>query len=424
MKVLLLSQNDNGGAARSTRRLHMGLGKINIDSTVLVQNKSTKTEGVVTYSKKWNEFSNALKLRGRLDRVPLYFYPKRPDVPFSPQWVPDRIPFDAEALSPDIVNLHWVGHGFLSIDSLRKFRSPLVWTIHDMWAFTGGCHYAGECNGYTQRCGACPQLESKNESDLSRSVWQRKARSWKHLDLTIVAPSRWLACCARQSSLFGKHRIEVIPYGIDLQTYKPLNQSAARNALNLPKEKKLILFGAILGTNNIRKGFHLLKAALDKLKSTEIAKSVDLVVFGNASKKDTADLGFKIHALGHLYDDYSLALAYSAADVFVAPSLEDNLPNTIIEASACGTPSVGFDIGGIPDLIDHLSTGYLCKPFNTDDLMHGISWVIENKEKRDKLGETARQKAELELNLSRQANAYSDLFSEILNNNSNQVLKK
>lgn len=424
MKVLLLSQNDNGGAARSTRRLHAGLRKINIDSTVLVQSKSTKTEGVITHSKRWNEFSNALKLRGQLDRVPLHFYPRRSDVPFSPQWVPDRIPSDAKSISPDVVNLHWVGHGFLSIGSLRKFKSPLVWTLHDMWAFTGGCHYAGECDGYTRQCGTCPQLGSKRENDLSRSIWQRKGKSWDHLDLTIVTPSQWLARCARQSSLFGKYRIEVIPYGIDLQTYKPLNQSAARNALNLPQDKKLILFGAILGVNNPRKGFHLLKEALKKLKSTEMAQYIELVVFGNASKQDTADLGFKIHALGHLYDDYSLSLAYSAADAFIAPSLEDNLPNTIIEASACGTPSVGFEIGGIPDLIDHLSTGYLCKPFDTDDLMQGISWVIGDKEKCKKLGKASRRKAESTFNLLRQADAYSDLFSEILSKGSDKVPQK
>lgn len=414
MKIVLLSHSETGGAGRAAHRLHLGLQKIGMDSQMLVQKKSSETAGVMSQVRGLQKLSTNLKLGERLDKVPLAFYSSRDHNQFSPQWIPDLLPSKIQSLDSDVVNVHWTGHGFLQIESMSRIKSPIVWTLHDMWAFTGGCHYASDCKGYTKQCGTCPQLHSNRACDLSRWIWKRKSSAWKSLDLTIVTPSQWLAKCASNSTLFQQARIEVIHNGLDTQTYKPIDQAFARSVLNLPQDRHLVLFGAMFGTGDRRKGFHLLQPALNRLRQTEWGDRTDLVVFGSASPQNSTDVDFKIHALGRLKDEFSLALAYAATDVFVAPSIEDNLPNTIMEASACGTPCVGFYTGGIPDLISHKETGYLCQPFEVEDLMQGISWVLRNSDRRRKLGEAARTKVETEFSYRRQAQKYADLFVELV----------
>ncbi|MEW6496178.1 MAG: glycosyltransferase, partial [Cyanobacteriota bacterium] len=266
---------------------------------------------------------------------------------------------------------------------------------------------------YNNSCGACPQLGSQKNEDLSRWVWQRKAKAWKNLNLTIVTPSHWLAKCASSSSLFQNLRIEVIPNGLDTQQYKPIPRQVARKILNLPQDKLLILFGAMYPNSDRRKGFHFLQQALQRLGATAWQNQAELVIFGASRPKEPIGLGLNAHYLGKLSDDISLAVVYAAADVFVAPSLEDNLPNTVMEAIACGTPSVAFNIGGMPDMIEHQHNGYLAKPFESEDLARGIVWVLENKERYQKLCDRARQKAEQEFTLEIQALRYKTLYSEI-----------
>ncbi|MFH7244816.1 MAG: glycosyltransferase family 4 protein [Spirulina sp.] len=415
MKALLVSQSIQGGAGRASFRLHEGLRKEGIDSCLFVQSNSTTFDNVVSQSKVLDKLSAKLKLREHLDKIPLAFYPNRDQTrPFSLQWVPNSLYSKIKFLHPDIINLHWIGHGFLPIESFGKLKAPIVWTLHDMWAFTGGCHYTGGCERYTNYCGSCPQLNSGRENDLARLIWQRKATAWKPLNITLVSPSSWLADCARNSPLFRNSHIEIIPNGLNTQVYKPLDSSFARNALNLPQDRKLLLFGSMLGTNDLRKGFHLLEPALKKLSDTEWNNRLDLVVFGGTKSQVMNEMGFNVHALGHLGDESSLALAYSAVDAFVAPSTEDNFPNTVLEALACGTPCIGFSIGGIPELIDHQKTGYLCKPFDIEDLLKGILWVLEGDDRNRLLGKMSREKVEAEFSDSRQASRYSDLFSRVL----------
>jgi glycosyltransferase involved in cell wall biosynthesis len=313
-----------------------------------------------------------------------------------------------------VINLHWINAGYLQVETIAKFNKPLVWTLHDMWAFTGGCHYSQDCDRYTASCGACPQLHSSKDWDLSRWVWQRKAKAWRNLNLTIVTPSSWLAKCARSSSLFQEQRVEVIPYGLDTEKYKPLNRQVARELLNLPQDKQLVLFGALSATGDQRKGFHLLQPALQDLSKSGWQDRLELVIFGSSEPANPPELGFKAHYLGTLNDDISLALVYSAADVFVAPSVQDNLANTVLEAIACGTPCVAFNIGGMPDMIEHQKNGYLAQAYKTEDLAQGIAWVLENNERHGKLGARAREKAQQEFTLEIQARRYLSLFTEIL----------
>jgi len=413
MNVLLVSTYDiEGGAARAAYRLHQGLQGKGISSKMLVQDKSSND--VTVFAPKTRLDQGIARARLTLDALPLKFYRKRDSSTFSLQWLPDGIVPKITQLEPDVINLHWIGEAFLQAEAIAKFDKPLVWTLHDMWAFTGGCHYNQDCDRYTASCGACPQLGSSKDWDLSRWVWQRKAKTWKDLNLTIVCPSSWLAECARTSSLFKDVPVEVIPYGLDTGKYKPLNRQVARELLHLPQDKQLVLFGALKATSDKRKGFHLLQPALQDLSKSGWQEGLELVIFGSSAPDKPLDLGFKTHYLGTLSDDLSLALVYSAADVFVLPSTQDNLPNTVLEAIACGTPCVAFNIGGMPDMIEHQKNGYLAQPYKIEDLAQGIAWVLENKERHRKLGDRAREKAEQEFTLEIQARRYLSLFTEIL----------
>jgi len=413
MKALLLCQSDiEGGAPRAGYRLHQGLQAIGESSQMLVQNKLSDDRDVIgprtQLEKKITNF------RETFDAWPVKFYKQRQNTSFWPQWFPDTINGKVAQIDPDIINLHWICKGYLQIETIAKFNKPLVWTLHDMWAFTGGCNYNQECDRYTNSCGACPQLKSNSNWDLSRWIWQRKAKAWQKLKLTIVTPSQWLAKCAKASSLFKDLRIEVIPYGLDTERYKPVDKYTARELLNLPQDKQLILFGAMSATSDRRKGFHILQPALQNLSKSGWHEQIELVVFGASGSSDRTDLGFKSHYLGKLGDDIALALVYAAADVFVAPSIQDNLPNTIMEAIATGTPCVAFNIGGMPDMIEHQQNGYLAQAYEIEDLAQGIAWVLENKERHQKLSRRAREKAEQEFTLELQARRYLSLFNEIV----------
>ena len=415
MKVLLLNHSDiNGGAARAAYRLHQGLQSINVNSQMLVQVKQSDNPAVIGSSAESGIGKARTGLRLTLDQLPLKFYPNGGSTTYSPHWLPDKVNSQITKLNPDLINLQWVSAGYLQIESIAKFNQPIVWTLHDMWAFTGGCHYTQKCDKYTTHCGTCPQLGSKHEWDLSRWVWQRKYKSWKNINLTVVALSSWMRDCAKSSSLFKDKRIELIPNGIDTTIYNPINRHTARELLRLPQNKKLILFGALKATSDSRKGFHLLQPTLQQLSKSGWQDNCELVIFG-ASKPDSPNnFGLRANYLGTLNDNLSLALAYSAADIFVLPSVQDNLPNTIMEALACGTPCVGFDIGGVPDMIEHQQNGYLAEPYKIDDLTKGIIWVLENHERYQKLCDRAREKVEQEFTLEIIAQRYLSLFKEIL----------
>ena len=415
MNILTLSTSDiKGGAARATYRLHQGIQNIGSNPQMLVKVKDSKDSKVIGTKATSGIGQAKIGLRLTLDQLPLKLYPKRGSQRFSPNWLPDQTNSQIARLNPDLINVHWISAGYLQIESIAKFNKPIIWTFHDMWAFTGGCHYNQECDKYTDSCGACPQLGSTRNWDLSRWVWERKQKAWKDLNLTIVTPSRWLADCARASSLFKEKRIEVISYGLDLNVYTPINKKVARELLKLPQDKQLVLFLSLSATSDQRKGFHLMQPALQELAGTGWKDRLEIIVVGASRPENPPEFGFESHYLGTMADDLTLALAYSAADLFIAPSLQDNLPNTVLEAIACGTPCVAFKIGGMPDMIEHYSNGYLAQPYEIDDLVRGIIWTLENEARHQKLSHRAREKAEQEFALEIQARRYESLFTEIL----------
>lgn len=412
MKVLLVSNYDiKGGAARASYRLHKGLQSTGVNSQILVGSKSSNDENVrLMPSKLGDKFKG---IRAKLNRLPLKVYPKLGQVIFSPQWVPDSLASEVAKINPDVINLHWVCEGYMQIETLPKFNKPIVWTLHDMWAFTGGCHYSENCDRYLDACGACPQLHSTKDADISRWIWQRKAQSWQNLDLTLVTPSNWLAECAKSSSLLKKYPVKVIANGLDAEVYKPLNRPQVRSSLNLPQNKHLVLFGAMQGTGDRWKGFPLLVPALQSLSKSGWQDKIELLVFGSSQPENPIDVGFKTHYLGRLEDD-CLAKVYAAADVMVVPSRYEAFGQTASEALACGTPVVAFDVTGLKDIVDRQHNGYLAQPYDSEDLARGIAWVLENPERHQKLCIHARQKAEKEFTLEIQSNRYLSVFNEVL----------
>lgn len=415
MKVLIINTSDTkGGAARAALRLHQGLKGISVDSQMLVQMKQSSATAVLGPPATSGIEQVNTGLRLSLDQLPLKRYRKYDGATFSPQWLPDKVTQKVQQIDPDIINIHWTNAGFLQIETLAKLKKPIVWTLHDMWAFTGGCHYTQDCTRYLQSCGACPQLGSQNKQDLSRSIWSRKTKTYQKLDLTIVTPSVWLGEQAKSSQLLQNFRVECIPNGIDTQRYRPMDKHFAREALNLPLDKQLILFGSLRATSDKRKGFHLLQAALRELSESDLCDSIELVVFGASKPKHPPKFGFKTHYLGSFSDDLSLSFVYSAADVFVLPSIQENLANTVMESLACGTPCVAFDIGGMPDMIKHKKTGYLAQPYKINDLAMGIVYVIENEEICYTLSQNARRKVKQVFSLDYQAQRYTSLFQDVL----------
>ena len=410
MKILHLSTSDiEHGAARAAYRLHSGLLGIGVTSQMLVRAKLTIDETVIA-----DQTINT-KIAPPLSNLPLRLLPQRERKLFSTQWVPDALAAKVRAINPDIFHLHWVCNGFLQIETLAKLNKPVVWTLHDMWPFTGGCHYTEECLGYQQNCGRCRQLKSDWSFDLSRWVWQRKSKAWQNLNLTIVSPSNWLAKQAGSSSLFSDNPVKVIPHGLDISKYKPVSQTIARQLLQLPEAKQLVLFGASPGTtSDPRKGLQFLEPALKQLKQQQPELPIELVIFGAAASSNSVDLGFKVHYLGLFHDDISLSLVYSAADVMVVPSMQEAFGQTASESLACGTPVVAFNATGLKDIVRHQQNGYLAQPFEVEDLARGIAWIVENCDRHKQLRHNARARAETDFTLELQASRHLALYNKLV----------
>lgn len=422
-KIAQFCMQDYGGAGTAALRLHDGLFALGMNSTLHVHNIQRWKDGTTLLSKTqpastpgsrfvspdWQAFQVQ-------NSKCLVAYPHRPaglEI-FSDTWAATRLTDIPELVDADIIHLHWIS-GTVSIPQDVEFlkAKKIVWTLHDMNAFTGGCHYSAGCQGYEKYCGACPQLGSQEESDLSREVWKRKKVAYKQLDMTIVTPSEWLAKCARKSSLLSSLPVHVIPYGLPTDVFKPLSQARIREPLQVPEESFLILFGAD-SVSNARKGFVYLLRALEKLKTHDHDQEIVLAVFGHHAEASVRHMGFKTFGFDYVEKESELALIYSMADVTVIPSLEDNLPNIVLESLACGTPVVGFDVGGIPDMVEHRVDGYLAPVGDAAELAQGIRWIMEQKQGGGKIRLKCRETALSRYNLPLQAKLYQELYHSIV----------
>lgn len=307
----------------------------------------------------------------------------------SPAILPSRWPVMLNTSDADIVHLNWVNAEMMSIADIGKIRKPVVWTLHDMWAFSGAEHVSSD-RRWSEPYSAANRPKHESGFDLNRWAWERKRRLWKR-PMQIVTPSRWMAECVRQSALMCDWPVTVVPNTIDTEVWKPVAKNLARQLLQLPQDVPLLLFGAMGGTQEYHKGFDLLRAALSHLRGQ--IPGLELVIFGQLAPKEPVDFGYPVHYTGLLYDEISLSLLYSAGDVMVIPSRIDNFPNTGVEAHACGTPVVAFDVCGLPDIVEHRHTGYLARAFDPVDLANGLHWVLQDNTRRDELGKSARERA-------------------------------
>ena len=410
MKILQINTAaDVGGAGIAAQRLNLGLRSLGVESTMLVNKQRSRNNFVVTPSNNYDKVMS--RVAPVLERLPGHFSSTAGRI--SASWVPDTLLRRIEWLAPDILNLHWVNDGLMRIETLPRLRQPVVWTLHDMWPFSGGEHYVGDSARYKEGYSANNRPAGETGLDINRWIWARKKKSWsKASSLVIAAPSRWMASCASESVLFRDYRIEVLPNGIDHERFHPMGHAIAREILGLPEDKKLILFGGVLATGDKRKGVHVLVDTLKKLELQTSPDDYELVVFGSPS--GDSSFSMKTHFLGYLQDEISMAIVYAAADVFVAPSLEDNLPNTVLESLSCGTPVVAFNIGGMPDMVSHKKNGYLAPGFDTTELAKGLLWVIEDKIRWKNLSEEARNTVVQSYTLQCSASRYADLYDEVL----------
>jgi glycosyltransferase involved in cell wall biosynthesis len=413
-RVLHVSTFDvTSGAARGAYWLHRALRERGADSTFLVGRKSTPDPSIRALSGPVSQ--TMARLRMRLDQLPLRRYDKTDESFWTLGWLPSGIHRQINALEPDIVHLHWVGHGFIGIDDLKKIRCPVVWTLRDMWAFTGGCHYTNGCDQFRGMCGQCPQLRSQKQNDLSRTTWLRKDNAWRDLnDLWIVPISEWLADCARSSALLRAFPIHVIPNGISTQRFRPMDKATARAALGLPQDARIVAYGAVDATRDPRKGFPFLLSALRSIAKSGKGEKIVVVVFGGMRASDTPDFGLDTRYLGYIQEDAKLATIYSSADVAVMPSLQEAFGKTVAEAMACGTPVVAFDEGGPRDIIDHRVDGYLARMPDSDDLAAGILWCLDAVAAGGEVGRRARNKVVDRFDISTIADRYLALYEHIL----------
>lgn len=415
MNILHLATFERaGGACIASNRIHKGLLGINVNSTLGVLYRNTDEEGCEEiggrtgrYLARGAEYLDKIRLKrcARCDTAML----------FSAMSFPSIMHHGVAKYAPDITHLHWVSGNFFPMRAQAKLRTPVVFTMHDAWAFTGGCHCLLNCEAYQSQCGCCPELGSTKEKDLSRRVWNLKRRVYAKLNPVFVAPSRLHAAKAQRSSLLQGYRVEYIPNPVDSTVFRPVAKEIARDLLGLPAQEFIILFGALNATSDRVKGYDLLCRALQHLASENI-KNVSCVVFGANDRGQGRDIPFPVRFLGNLHDEITLTLAYSAADVFVCPSRVESFSNTTLESLACGTPVVGFRVGGIPDMVEHMKNGFIAKEQDAGELAQGLAWVLQDEVRRRALGRRAREVAVDRFDQAVVAAQYLALYQGVLDN--------
>lgn len=416
MKPLLISTYDNGGAAKSCLRLHQGLLDEGVQSKVLLRDKTNQN---IRETYLIDNLENALKLKLTRKAIELLkqlnlfnskedIFKKNRSKGLEMYSYPDSY-YDLKNTDfyekSDLINLHWVANFIDYTSFFKNNEKPIFWTLHDQNPFTGGEHYKEMFLGMDENGFPIKREIKKNEYEEFKKVLEKKKEALKGADsLTIVTPSNWLAEEARKSELFSSYQTHVVPYGIDSIKFRPRNKEYSREILNIPKDKKVILFVADSILNE-RKGYRYLKKALEKVDSD------DYVLCSVGANSGFINNNSQIIELGPIYDELLMSIIYSSADVFVIPSLMDNLPNTVLESLMCGTPVIGFPVGGIPDMIVHGENGFLTESLSVKGLVKSIEMFLSDsvKFKRDGIAFSARKKYDLNV----QAKKYISIFDSI-----------
>lgn len=419
MKVLLINTSDKtGGAAIAASRLMATLLKSGVDTHMLVAKSEGSHDARVSalphgLRHKWNFLWERFVIFVKQNFTKTHLF----DI--DPAMTGSDITRLREFREADVIHLHWVNQGFLSMKSLRQILEsgkPVVWTLHDMWPFTGICHYVRNCVNYKGQCGNCPLLVHNGTWDLSHVVWERKQELWNRFPrLTFVACSKWLAETAQDSPLLKGHRVLDIVNPIDCDLYSVRNKTEARQALGLPTDgKKLVLFCAYNVTLPI-KGLKYLKEALELLveRKPRLRNKLGVVLVGKGSEVAGADFCVDVFPMGFVTDEKRKAQIYNAADLFVIPSLQDNLPNTIVEAKASGLPVIGTRVGGIPQMIDDGADGRLVNPEDSADLSRAMEWLLCEAD-ADKVSALSRSNAVTQYSAEAVAAKYVECYKSLV----------
>ena len=416
MRITHINVTDTkGGAARAAHRLHTGLRRLGYQSQMLVAERSSGDPSVLAFST--SPLDPVLRrLRHRQLTLRYWRYwrtrPKGYD-PFTGPSSPSGVSLVEEIPPHEIINLHRIADllDYRAFFQGLQAHTSVVWTQHDMNAFTGGCAYAYDCTGLHNTCGRCPQLGSDDPDDLSNASWRLKKAIYDRLGtnrMHIVTPSRWMASQAEQSSLLSGIRISAIPNSLDTDLFSPQDRQEARRELGIPRDAQVVLFSAASVVDR-RKGFQFLAQALAALDDPQEKR---LLVSLGKGRPELATPVPHLH-LGRIGDDRQLARAYSAADLFAIPSLQDNLPNTVLESMACGTPVVGFAVGGIPEMVRPGVTGLLARPEDASSLGAAITELLVQPDLRAQMRLNCRRIAEQEYALEVQAGRYGELYQEL-----------
>jgi glycosyltransferase involved in cell wall biosynthesis len=419
LKIVLLSyHNQNGGAGIACGRLYTALKNAGHQVHYLVQEKTGQDESVPLSNSLGSKLMAFLRFVG--ERLYFRFYEKDSSIRFlfNPGIFGTDISKHSLIKNADIIHLHWVNFGFLSIQNIRQLTElgkPTFWTLHDMWAFTGGCHHSGHCDRYKEFCGQCKFLKRPSFHDLSHRLWREKVFAFDSDNLRFITCSNWLAHKAKESSLLMNHEINAIPNAIDLSIFKNSDKKVVRKNMGLSEDKSYLLFVA-MRVSAPNKGFEYLTGALEIWKNsypTDAINTEVLIIGEVANKELLTSLPLAHQVLGKITDVNEMVNIYNASDVFITPSLEENLPNTIMEALSCGTGCLGFEVGGIPEMIDHLSNGYVAKFKDKEDLAHGIQVCLTNKWE---FSRKAREKAQQNYAETTIAEQHTQLYLNSLNN--------
>lgn len=386
MKVKHISYSDlRGGAAIGAFRMHTGLLNQEVDSQLWV---NWATSGLNSVKGPGSNAKTALSIARRPfgELLAKGLKTKNPSL-HSPNFLPSSWPKKIGSSDADVVHLHWMGWEMLSVNDVAQIQKPLVWSVDDMWPFCGAEHYTEDFRwqqGYLKN--NRPEYESG--WDLNRWVWERKVKSWRR-PVHMIAPSQWVADCIKSSVLMHDWPVTVMPYPLDTKIWAPVDKSLAKQLMGLPQGKHYVGFGAINGGKDPRKGIALLKESLAILRH-QFSGDIELIVFGEHAPVQPEDLGYPVHYLGHLHDDMSLRVMYSAFDVMVVPSRQETFGQTASEALSCGTPVVCFGATGLLDVVKHQVTGWHATPYEPEDLAKGIAWVLEDGSRYERLCLQAR----------------------------------
>lgn len=396
MRVLIVNTTERqGGPAIAAYRLTEALKNNGIKAKMLVRRKST--EQLTTVLAERSLTNRLTMLWERLLVATHTHFNQNRIYAIDLGYAGGDITALPEFRQADVIHLHWINEGMLSLSTIEKIIAsgkPIVWTLHDMWPFTGVCHYAHECNHYTNHCHDCLQMNSRKHRDMAFQTFERKAKMLQGAHIHFVACSRWLGSMASNSRLLQGRQISCIPNAININLFCPRNKKTARENIALPTDKRLVLFSSHMLTDE-RKGFHYLNEALALLvdKHPEWKEQLGLVLVGKGIVPEMyRNLPLDVFPLGYIADEKMMVDVYNAIDIYAIPSLQDNLPNTIVEAMACGVPCIGFNVGGIPEMIDHLHNGYIAEYKNIASLADGIHWLLTEGE-YDVLSREAARKA-------------------------------